>query len=83
MTMPPEYSEEERARQQSEGARPAGGEAEPEREIEEHDLEEQEVEYLDPEANEAHVLGQVCARCGAAITAGQDARRVSLPVSLR
>jgi hypothetical protein len=25
--------------------------------------------------NEAHAAGKVCARCGAAITAGQDARR--------
>jgi hypothetical protein len=27
------------------------------------------------DANEAHATGAVCARCGAVITAGQDARR--------
>ncbi len=45
-----------------------------EREIEEHDREDREVEYLDPEDNEAHAPGQVCERCGAVITASQDAR---------
>jgi hypothetical protein len=81
MTMPPEYSEEERMRQQSElrerseGVLPADREDTPEHEIEERDREEQEVEYLDPEANEAHAPGQVCARCGKVITASQDARR--------
>lgn len=45
-----------------------------EREIQEHDREDQEVEYLDPDDNEAHAPGQVCARCGTVITAGQDAR---------
>lgn len=75
MTMPPEYSEEDRLRQQS------GQEVleerldTPEREVREHDREDREVEYLDPEANEAHAPGQVCARCGAVIVAGQDARR--------
>ena len=44
-------------------------------ELEEHEIEDREVDYLDPERHEAHAPGQVCARCGHAITAGQDARR--------
>ena len=80
MTMPPEYSEEERMRQQSELMQRSEGvlpdrEDTPEHEIEERDREEREVEYLDPEDNEAHAPGQVCARCGRVITANQDARR--------
>jgi hypothetical protein len=81
MTMMPEYGEQERMRQQSErlrqhseGALPQDREDLPEREIAEHDREDREVEYLDPEDNEAHAPGQVCGRCGAVITAGQDAR---------
>jgi hypothetical protein len=81
MTMMPEYGEEERMRQQSErlrqqseGVLPQDREDAPEREIMEHDREDREVEYLDPEDNEAHAPGQVCGRCGAVITAGQDAR---------
>jgi len=75
MTMMPEYGEEERLRQQSEaGVLPQDREDAPEREIMEHDREDRELEYLDPEDNEAHAPGQVCARCGAVITAGQDAR---------
>ncbi|HTT53596.1 MAG TPA: hypothetical protein VMH35_19555 [Streptosporangiaceae bacterium] len=46
-----------------------------EEEIEEHEMENQEVEYLDSERHEAHAPGQVCARCGTVISAGQDARR--------
>jgi hypothetical protein len=53
---------------------PEYGEDAPEREIKEHDREDRELEYLDPEDNEAHAPGQVCVRCGAVITAGQDAR---------
>ena len=81
MTLTPEYGEEERMRQQSErlrqqseGVLPEDREEAPEREIMEHDREDQELEYLDPEDNEAHAPGQVCERCGAVITAGQDAR---------
>jgi hypothetical protein len=81
ITMIPEYGDEEligrqseRVREQSEGILPDDREDAPEREIEEHDREDQELEYLDPEDNEAHAPGQVCARCGAVITAGQDAR---------
>ena len=36
--------------------------------------EELDSVYLNPEDNEAHAPGQVCARCGAVITAGQDVR---------
>jgi hypothetical protein len=81
MTETPEFGEEERIKQQSEGLRERseGGllqdrEDAPEREIQELDREDREVEYLDPESNEAHAPGQVCARCGNVITAGQDAR---------
>lgn len=46
-----------------------------ERQVAEHEIEDEEVDYLDPEDNEAHAPGQVCPRCGAVIDAGQDARR--------
>lgn len=81
MTLTPEYGDEERMRQQSEGLRqrsegglPQDREDAPEREIGERDREDRELAYLDPEDNEARAPGQVCARCGAVITAGQDAR---------
>ncbi len=81
MTLTPEYGEEERMRQQSEGLMqqsegvlPQDREDAPEREIEEHDREDRELAYLDPEDNEARAPGRVCARCGAVMTAGQDAR---------
>jgi hypothetical protein len=81
MALTPEYGEEERMRQQSEGLRqrsegvlPQDREDAPEREIEEHEREDRELAYLDPEDNEARAPGQVCARCGEVITAGQDAR---------
>jgi len=75
MTIPPEYSEEELLRQRTGDVPPTGREGVAEREIVEHDREEQEVEYLEPDDNEAHAPGQVCARCGRVITANQDARR--------
>ena len=53
---------------------PEYGEDAPEREIREHDREDRELESLNPEDNEAHAAGQLCERCGAVITAGQDAR---------
>jgi hypothetical protein len=34
----------------------------------------EELQHLDPEDNEAHAAGKVCGRCGAVITASQDAR---------
>jgi hypothetical protein len=64
--MIPEYGEEGLTMQDSEDA--------PDRVIKEHDREERERIFLNPEDNEAHAPGQVCARCGAVITAGQDAR---------
>jgi hypothetical protein len=76
MTMPPEYSEEDRMRQQSGQDVPEERLDTPEREVREHDREDREVDYLDPEGNEAHAPGQVCPRCGTVITAGQDARRL-------
>jgi hypothetical protein len=81
MSLTPEYGDEERLRQQSEileerseGALPEDREEAPEREIAEHEREDLEPDILDAESNEAHAPGQVCARCGAVITAGQDVR---------
>jgi hypothetical protein len=81
ITLTPEYSEEELIRQQSEslsqqseGILPQDREDAPEREIAEQQREDSELAYLDPEDNEAHAPGQVCGRCGAVITADQDAR---------
>jgi|SRR5215472_806210 len=81
MTTTPEYSDEERMRQQSEGlSRQAEGglpqdrEDALEREIAEHDRADRELTHLDPEDNEARAPGQVCGRCGAVITADQDVR---------
>ena len=47
-----------------------------ERELYEHEAEERAVDHLDPEDNELHAPGQVCERCGTAITAMQEARRL-------
>jgi len=76
VTTQPEYSEEERMKQQSAGPRPAGHADPAEREGDEHAREEAEAEYLDPADNEAHAPGETCERCGAVITASQDARRL-------
>jgi hypothetical protein len=51
-----------------------GSEDAPDRIVGERGREERELAYLNPEDNEAHATGQVCERCGKAITAGQDAR---------
>ena len=79
--MIPEYGHEEligqqseRLREQSEGLLPQQREDAPERELDEHDREDRELQYLNPEDNEAHAPGQVCGRCGAVITARQDVR---------
>ena len=75
MTMTPEYGDEELMRQRSEAVLRRDREGEAEHEIvEEHDREDRELEYLEPEDNEAHAAGKVCQRCGAVITAGQDVR---------
>jgi hypothetical protein len=77
MTIQPEYGEEERMRQQQSNAlRPDDQGYLVEREIQEHDREDREVEYLDAEDNEAHAPGQVCERCGKVITAREDVRRL-------
>jgi hypothetical protein len=79
--MIPEYGDEEligqrseRLRERADGILPEDRDDAPERVVEEREREDQELEYLDPEDNELHVVGQVCARCGAVITAGQDVR---------
>jgi hypothetical protein len=81
---PPEYGEEDRLRQQParmrdrpESVLPPDREDAPGREIGQHDRQGREVDYLDPEDNEAHAPGQTCSRCGAVITAGQEARRLA------
>jgi hypothetical protein len=75
MTMTPEYGEEELKRQRSEAVLRRDREGLAEHEIvEEHDREDRELAYLEPEDNEAHAAGKVCERCGAVITAGQDVR---------
>ena len=56
------------------GVPPQDREDAPQREIEERAREERELEHLEPEDNEAHAPGKVCERCGAVITAGEDAR---------
>ena len=76
MTVGPEYGDEELLRQREQGYRSADGrESELERELADHAREDLEVDRLDPESNEAHAAGQVCARCGEVITAAQDVRR--------
>ena len=47
-----------------------------ERELYEHEAGEQEIDRLDPEDNELHAAGQVCNRCGTAITGTEEARRL-------
>jgi hypothetical protein len=70
----PEYGDEERKRFEEE-APPEPQVAEEEPEIGQRAREDAEVDYLDPEGNEAHAAGQVCERCGQVITALQEARR--------
>ena len=65
---------ERQERQQSEGGL-AEDEDSAEREIAEHDREERELASRPLEDNEAHAAGQICARCGAVVTASQDVRR--------
>jgi hypothetical protein len=81
MSLTPEYGKEERMRQQSEaleqeseGVLPEDRDDAPGREVEERGREDREPRYIDPEDNEARAPGQVCARCGAVITEGQDTR---------
>jgi len=78
VTVPPEYSEEVRMREGPEVTPVIHGPIRKdvaEEELDEHAREEEELDYLDPERNEAHAPGAVCERCGAVITATQDARR--------
>src|SRR6516164_1252265 len=67
MAMTPEYGweklntqESERLREQSEGLLPDEREDAPERVVEERELEDRELGYLDPDDNEAHLAGRVC-----------------------
>jgi hypothetical protein len=76
VTMPPEYSEEERMRQQSAGPLAPGREDQAGLEAGERARAEAEAEYLDSDGNEARAPGETCERCGALITPGQDVRRL-------
>lgn len=67
----PEFGEEEVP---AGGSRLPGDEDIGEREIQEHEYEEEELEHLDPEDNELHAPGEICARCGAVIKANEDVR---------
>lgn len=69
-----EYGDEERKRFEEE-APPGPTEAEEEHEYQESKREDEEVNFIDAESNEAHVPGSVCERCGQIISATQDARR--------
>jgi hypothetical protein len=69
----PEYGDEERKRFDAEGS-PEPQVAEEEGELYDREREDEEVNFLDPESNEAHAAGQVCERCGQVITGQQDAR---------
>ena len=78
--MTPEYGDEiltgqqsERVSEQSEGILPQDREDSPERVMEERDLEDRELEYLNPE-DDRHCPRAGVSRCGAVITARQDAR---------
>ncbi len=70
----PEYGDEERKRFEAEGP-PEPQAAEEEGELHDREREDEEVNFLDPESNEAHAPGSVCERCGQVNTAQQDARR--------
>jgi hypothetical protein len=69
-----EYGDEERKRFEDE-APPGPSEAEEEQEYQEQKREDEEVNFIDAESNEAHTPGSVCERCGQIISATQDARR--------
>jgi hypothetical protein len=70
----PEYGDEERKRFEAEGP-PEPQVAEEEGELYDREREDEEVNFLDSESNEAHATGQVCERCGQVITALQEVRR--------
>ena len=65
----PEYGDEERRRFEAEA--PPGRRRQEERELHDREREGEEVNYLDPEGNEAHAPGTVCERCGQVITASR------------
>jgi hypothetical protein len=79
MGITPEYGEEELLGRDEAGVQPSRTllppEPGPEQEVQERDIEGREHARLDPEDNELHAPGQICARCGAVITATQDVRR--------
>ena len=70
-----EYGDEERKRFEEEEGPPEPDVAEEERDLFERERQEQEVNFIDAESNEAHAPGSVCERCGQVISATQDARR--------
>ena len=70
---PPPTILEEEQRELYEGEREL---YEGERELYEHQAGVQQRDYPGLEDNELHAQGQVCKRCGAAITATEEARRL-------
>jgi hypothetical protein len=83
MSLTPEYGESEvvEGREQRIEGRVVQGDLAPgsasaSREMMEHELAERELLYVDAEGNEAHAAGEICERCGGAITPNQDVRKV-------
>lgn len=80
MSTTSEYGEEEWTRVRTEEVkRRATGplppsENELQDEIAELESQDRELTYIDPEANEVHAPGKVCARCGKVLSADDDAR---------
>jgi hypothetical protein len=81
MSITPEFGEErgmstqERAIRHKVDVAP-GVESEEQEELAAQSRAEREILYLDAESNEAHAAGKICERCGAEMTARQDARRL-------
>jgi hypothetical protein len=83
MSLTPEYGESEvvEGRERRLEGRVVEGDLAPgsvpaSREMIERELAERELLYVDAEDNEAHATGEICERCGGAITANQDVRKV-------
>jgi hypothetical protein len=81
MAITPEYGEEELVDRREEAVERRSAPLRPDQDVLESQVHEEQRQarervYLDPEENELHAAGQVCARCGAVMTANQDVRRL-------
>ena len=80
MTTTPEYGEEELINDRTERVeKQSAGDLPPwedlgEQEVRERAIEDRELEYVEPEDNEAHHPGEPCACCGALLAEDDDAR---------